>query len=133
MPLSASAGARSLRARFAETSAATASRPRLVTMLYDRMVRDLHEAAAALERADHYGAHTALVHAQEIVEALRAALDPTVWPGARGLGQLYDFVHERMVAANLTKDPKAVADALTVVEPLRDAWHEAFRSLGDAT
>jgi flagellar protein FliS len=95
-------------------------------MLYDRALRDLAEADEAMRRRDAEHAHRALVHAQDIVDALHAALDRTVWSGAEQLGQLYTYVGELLLRANLRKDPGAVADARRVLAPLADAWHQAY-------
>jgi flagellar protein FliS len=115
-----------LRNRYARESVTTASPARLVTMLYDRLLRDLMFADAALERADLPGAHRELIHAQEIVQELRAGLDTSsTWEGVDGLIALYDYLLEELLAANVHKDRSRVANCHQVVEPLADAWHEA--------
>lgn len=120
------------RRAYAEMTLTTASPARLVTMLYDRLSRDLTEAVDALDSQSLSKAHDTLVHAQEIVAALKAALDPTVWDGARQLADIYTFLLERLVAANVRKDATMVRECLGIVEPLRDAWHTAYLTAGDA-
>jgi flagellar protein FliS len=121
-----------LRARFTDTMLTTASPSRLLTMLFDRLCRDCTEAAAALRHGDLAGAHRELVHAQDIVVALRDALDPIAWPAARELRTLYGYVLEQLTSANLTKDAARVDTCLQILEPLRDAWHTASRTAGSA-
>ena len=113
------------RARYAADAVRTASPARLLTMLYDRLVRDLVMAHQAVTDADVAGAHGQLVHAQQIVLELRSSLDVTAWSGAPGLAALYDFLHQELVAANVHKDAGRIASCREIVEPLRDAWHEA--------
>ena len=120
-----------LRARFTETMLTTASPSRLLTMLYDRLHRDLTEAGEALGRGDWAGAHRPLVHAQDIVIELRTALDPTVWPAANEMRQLYTYLLDTLCSANASKDAGRVTACLRIVEPLRDAWHQAERVAGD--
>jgi flagellar protein FliS len=55
-----------IRNRYVGTSVETASPARLVTMLYDRLVRDLTTAETALARSDIEGANNALIHAHEM-------------------------------------------------------------------
>ena len=117
--------AQAMRARYAADTVGTASPARLLTMLYDRLVRDLVLAEAAIENADTATAHNELVHAQAIIESLAASLVVDAWDGGPGLAQLYTFVHQELVAANVTKDAEKVAACRELVEPLRDAWHEA--------
>jgi flagellar protein FliS len=114
-----------MRARYAADSVGTASPARLLTMLYDRLVRDLNLAEAAIAAGDGQAAHNELVHAQAIIEELSASLDVDAWTGGPGLAELYRFVHAELVAANVSKDAPRVAGCRQLVEPLRDAWHQA--------
>ena len=114
-----------LRSRYARESVTTASPARLVTMLYDRLVRDLDDAELAISLADNPAAHRLLRHAQDIVQELSSSLDVSRWEGGEGLQRLYTWLLERLVAANVAKDAAIVVECRGVVEPLRDAWHEA--------
>ena len=114
-----------IRNRYVGTSVDTASPGRLVTMLYDRLVRDLTTAEAALAGSDLEGANNALIHAQEIVWELAAGLDPTKWSGGPALAALYQFMLSELLDANVKKDAAKVASVRTLVEPLADAWHQA--------
>ena len=72
---------------------------RLITMLYDRLCRDLVSAEAAIERQDRTVAHEVLVHAQEIVFELLSALDVDAWEGAPALANLYTWLLRQLVEA----------------------------------
>lgn len=113
------------RARYAADSLATASPARLLVMLYDRLVRDLVTAEEAVRGRDLAAASEQLLHAQAIVLELRTNLDLDVWDGARGLADLYTYLHGELVTANVTKDADRTARCRRLVEPLRDAWREA--------
>ena len=117
--------AQAMRARYAADSVGTASPARLLTMLYDRLVRDLSLAEAAIAAGEAERAHNELVHGQAIVQELAASLDVDAWDGGPGLAQLYAFVQDELVAANVAKDGERVAGCRRLIEPLRDAWHEA--------
>lgn len=114
-----------IRNRYVGASVSTASPARLVTMLYDRLGRDLTTAEAALAGSDLEGANSALIHAQEIIWELAAGLDPTKWSGGPALAALYQFMLEELLAANVRKDAAQVESVRNLVEPLRDAWHQA--------
>jgi flagellar protein FliS len=114
-----------LRDRYVGDSVATASPARLLTMLYDRLVRDLGGAEAAIVAGDFESASNQLTHAQEIVIELRSALDITAWTGAPALASLYAFLITELIAANVHKDAKKVVSCRTIVEPLQEAWHQA--------
>jgi flagellar secretion chaperone FliS len=114
-----------IRNRYVGDSVATASPARLVTMLYDRLVRDLTTAEAALAGGHLETANNALIHAQEIVWELAAGLDTTKWSGGPALAALYQFILSELLEANVKKDAAKVSSVRGLVEPLRDAWHRA--------
>ena len=114
-----------LRSHYARDSVTTASPVRLVTMLYDRLVRDLDDAEFAIEMTNPQAAHNALRHAQDIVQELSNSLDVGRWSGGEGLQRIYAWLTEQLVSVNITKDASLLVGAREVVEPLRDAWHEA--------
>lgn len=106
-----------------------ASPARLVTMLYDRLLVDLHRAAAA-QRSEQWVEATALLrHAQDIVTELSASLDVSVWPDGRALAAVYAHATERLIHASIHRDPAVTDTLIELCEPLRLAWHEALASL----
>lgn len=113
------------RARYVQDAIATASPARLLTMLYDRLVRDLHGADLAIVSAEIAEAHSLLTHAQDIILELQSSLDLSAWSGAKGLYELYSYIYGELIQANVKKDRDRVATCLRLIEPLRDAWHEA--------
>jgi flagellar protein FliS len=114
-----------IRNRYVGDSVGTASPARLVTMLYDRLVRDLLAGEAALTAGELEEANNALIHAQEIVWELAAGLDPARWSGGPALAALYQFLLSELLDANVKKDAAKVTAVRSLVEPLRDAWHQA--------
>jgi len=125
--------AAALRSRYLGDSINTANPSRLLCMLWDRLVLDIEVAQAALVDGDRETAASRLLHAQDIVLELHASLDLKAWPEGAGLGELYSWVRRSLVAANVNQDPAYAGDALAVVKPLRDTWHEAARALSTAS
>ena len=124
-----------VRARYVSEMVETVSPAKLVTMLYDALVRDLHTAETALVAAarDYQVVNDRLVHAQAIVLELRAGLDPTKWSGGPDLLRLYNFLVDELVKANVEKDVNRVIACRKLVEPLQEAWHEAAALVGGAS
>jgi flagellar protein FliS len=121
--------AATLRARYLGDKVTTASPQQLLVMLYDRLALDLERAEDALSGKDREEAHAQLLHAQDIVMELWTSLDVDAWEGGPRLASLYSWLHGELVLANVKGDRRRVADARRIVEPLRDAWHEAAASL----
>jgi flagellar protein FliS len=112
-------------ARYASDAAQTVSSARLVTMLYDRLVGDLVGAEEAMRCNDFAVVGNRLGRAQEILLELHAALDLDIWPEGEALSRLYLWMVGELMQARLKSAPQSIADCRMLLEPLRDAWHEA--------
>jgi flagellar protein FliS len=119
-----------LRNKYVDDQVLTVSPAKLVLMLYDRLVRDLVDAEEAIGARNIGEASDKLMHAQDIIMELHSGLKPELWSGGPALASLYLWLHGELIAANVAKDAKRVAAARGMIEPLRDAWHEAARQLG---
>ena len=112
--------------RYLQDSISTASPGKLLVMLYDRMIMDLHQGEEALRAGEREVANDKINHAQEIILELRTTLDVDAWSGAPGLAGLYGFVLTELIGANVARDADRVAACRALLEPLRDAWREAL-------
>ncbi|MFF2050927.1 flagellar export chaperone FliS [Leifsonia sp. NPDC058194] len=110
-------------------SVLSASPARLLTMLYDRLVLDLTRAEAALGADNWPIAWENLRHADQIVAELASSLRVDLWNGADGLLQLYSYLAELIVDVTVDRDAAKVREAIELVEPLRQAWHEAAAAI----
>ncbi len=122
-----------VRSRYLDDTVSTASPAKLLTMLYDRLVLDLQRAEAEQLVGDRAAANTHLGHAQDIVSELASTLDVTAWDGARRLMSVYTFLLTELIAANVACDAQRTAACRELVEPLRDAWHQAAGQIAGAT
>jgi flagellar secretion chaperone FliS len=116
-------------ARYVSDSVATATPERLLCMLYDRLVRDVTMAEAAITARNRSGASEQLLHAQDIIAELRSTLDVSVWSGAPALASLYDYLYSELIAANVAQDAAKVAACKAHIVPLQQAWHAAAAEL----
>lgn len=111
--------------QYRENAVLTADQPRLALMLFEGAVRFASEAAQHIAARDMAAAHRAIIRAQDIVEYLAATVNTEIEVG-RNLAALYDFVHTRLVEANIKKDPTPLGEAIGLLEQLRDTWREAL-------
>ena len=119
--------------RYRSDAIETMSPARMIVALYERLLLDLHRAAAAIGADKHVDCHAALVHAQDIVAELADSLDTSQWAAGEALLALYRYLGERLVAANVAKDPAIVQQCIELVEPLVAAWREAAGVVGSAS
>ncbi len=54
-----------------------------------------------------------------------SSLKTDSWDGADGLIGLYNYAFTALVNANIQRDPALTREAIELLEPLRQAWHEA--------
>jgi len=104
------------------------SRVEQVALLYDRAIASLREAIQAIEDRQIERRWKANKRAQDIVFALYSALDPE-HDGELGqnLDRLHRFVLQRLPQVDLRSDPEPAREAIEVLAPLRDSWHELAR------
>jgi flagellar secretion chaperone FliS len=113
------------RARYTSDATETVSPARLLTMLYDRLVSDLMLAEEAMLKGQPATIGERLGSAQAILLELHATLDTSQWAGAQTLDQLYVWIIGELMRARMSGQAGRVADCRGLIEPLRDAWHEA--------
>lgn len=114
-----------LRARYLADQVATATPGQRLLMLFDRLFRDLADAEAAFARRDLFAVNKALVHAEQIVLALRDPLDRDTDLG-RALSSVYNFCFDRLLDANLRKDPQWLGRCREMLAQIADANRNAL-------
>lgn len=117
-----------VRARYTSDGTAVIPQQRLLLMLYDRLVLDLEQAAEAIAARQPQISGKKLVHAQQILFELHAALNIEIWPQGARLKQLYLWFCSQLIQANTRQDAKVVQSVLGMVRELNGAWHTAFET-----
>lgn len=112
---------------YATTQAQTADRGELVVMLYEGALKFLSRAVAALQAGNLEEAHNSLVRCQDIVAELMGSLNMEAGEIAFNLLRIYEYMHRRLVDANLGKDERAVREVAGLLRDLLPAWQEAAR------
>ena len=55
-----------------------------------------------------------------------ATLDQKAGDWAVQLYKVYQFIHDKLVEANLKKDIKILQEVLPLIEDIKDLWHETY-------
>jgi flagellar protein FliS len=110
---------------YVDNAITTASPARMLVMLCDRLVLDVQRGLDAQRAGNLPESHNQLVHAQEIVIHLRSTLRVEAWDGGPGLASLYDWLHNELIRANVTKDPALTEGCLSIVSDLAETWTAA--------
>lgn len=94
----------------------------LIIKMYSETERQLAIAVCAIEEVkDIKKSSDALIKAQEILGALRGALDMSV-PISKNLNDLYVFFQQCAMRANIRKDATEIKKIIPMIADLRDAY-----------
>ncbi len=113
--------------QYRSMQAETADGGQLVVMLYEGAIRFLHKALANLEEHNRAAAHDGFMRTQEIIEELMSTLDLNAGEIAANLYQIYEYMHFRVVEANVKKDAAPATEVLNLLHELLPAWQEVAR------
>ena len=106
----------------------TASPAELTLMLYNGAIRFINESIMALENGDMPKSHNANIKAQNIVREFILTLDMQ-YEISQNWAALYEYIHYRLIQANLKKDREMLVEARKLLTELRDAWHAAMKAV----
>jgi flagellar protein FliS len=115
-------------ANYANTKIQTATPAQLTLMLYDGAIKFCNIALMALEKNDYDAAHTNIVKAEKIIIEFRSTLNFD-YPVAKDFDNAYDCIYERLVMANVKKDPVLLTEALGFIRDMRDTWREVLKQV----
>ncbi|HOJ77875.1 MAG TPA: flagellar export chaperone FliS [Bacillota bacterium] len=102
----------------------TANPLELVIKLYDGAIRFVNQAKKGLEEHDYQLANNSLVRAQDIIEELNMSLNMETGEIAANLRNIYNFISDELVQANVHKNSKKLEDVVRLLTTLRSAWAE---------
>ena len=110
-----------------QTNSISTSKPEELTlMLYNGLVRFIMQAQNAIETKDNEKAHHDIVRAQDIIIEFESTLDMQ-YEISHNLMLLYDYMHRRLVEANIKKDKAILDEVLRFATELRDTWSQAMK------
>jgi flagellar protein FliS len=104
----------------------TASPGELTLMLYDGCLKFIGLAKQAMTENQVEERNNNIQKAQDIVLELMATLNMDV-EVAQSMMPLYEFVHRRLLEANIRQDMESLKEAEGIMTEFRDAWKEALQ------
>lgn len=116
--------------KYKTQSVQTASREKILLLLYEGCIRFMKQALMAIDNKDIAGRGMNIGRAFDIVNELNNTLNHEAGPEiAKNLEQLYMFVTEQLTKCNATGQKKPLEDALKIMETLYSGWVEAIEKL----
>ena len=105
-----------------------ASSQQLLLMLLDGAVKYTKIARMAILNKDIARAHKELVRVQDIFLELMITMDKNT-NYMEDLYNLYNFIKNELVKANMKKDVKIIDEILPIIEEIRDMWYEVDKKI----
>lgn len=109
---------------YKHTDIETASKLKLVVMLYSGAIRFLNLAVESIEKKEINEANTNILRAQDIVSELLASLNFDAGNIADELSNLYIYIHKLLLEGNIKKNPKLLKEAIELLENLKSGWDD---------
>lgn len=113
--------------QYQQTQVSTSSPEKLLLMLYDGAINFTRIALDKMEKNDIAGKGKFIGKAQAIVSELMNTLNHEVGGEiSRRLEQLYIYLIDEYLAANINNSPRSLENTLKILTMLRDTWIEAI-------
>ena len=119
-------------ASYKSSAVETASPGKLLLMLYNAAIRNLDSAVQSIADKDIQSAHKSIVRTQDIISEFMCTLNMD-YDISEKLLALYDYLHRRLVEANIHKDVEIINEVRGFLVGLRDAWQEAVQKASSMT
>jgi flagellar secretion chaperone FliS len=101
----------------------TSSQSQLILMMYDGALQAVNQSIQCMSQKDVAGQSQHILKAQDIINELSLALDMEQGGDvSKTLEQLYQFVLNQLIQANITSDKMYLESVIKVLTPLREAW-----------
>lgn len=113
-------------AQYNNSKVLTASPAELTLMLYDGAIKFCNIAEVAIEEKDIQKTHNNIRKVQNIIGYLQSTLD-TKYPVAQDFINIYDYLSQRLVEANVKKDKEILEEVNMHLHSVRDNWKEVMR------
>ncbi|MBR1633447.1 MAG: flagellar export chaperone FliS [Lachnospiraceae bacterium] len=110
----------------------TASPADLTLMLYEGAIKFCNIAIMACEKKEIEKAHINIRKTDAIIEEFQLTLDHK-YEVAKDFDQVYTYLRQRLLAANLKKDPEILEEVLKHLRTMRDTWKEVMKMTANGT
>jgi flagellar protein FliS len=117
---------------YANNKITMANPAELTLMLYEGAIKFCNIAVVAIEKQDYAKANTNIQKAEKIIGEFQATLD-FKYPVAKDFDNVYSYLMQRLLQANLQKDTAILEEVLKHLRTMRDTWKEVMKLTKNGT
>lgn len=119
--------------KYKTTSIQSASREKLLLMMYEGAIKFLKKAILAAEEKQIAERGANIIRVYDIIMELNNTLDHKVGGDvATNLEQLYMYITDQLTKANISGDPQFLRNCLSIMETLLEGWQKAIEQIKKA-
>ena len=111
--------------QYKQNSITTATPEELTLKLYNGVIKFMKIAKMNMEEKKVQDCNNNLMRCQDIIDELNMTLNMD-YEISTQLRNLYNFVKEQLIEANIQKDTKILDGIIPIMEDMRDTWKEAM-------
>ena len=104
-----------------------ASKEQMLLMLLDGAVKFAKRAKLAIQENNIKLAHDSIIRTQDIFTELKVTLDTSAGEWAEQMFNIYSFINDRLLQANIKKDEAIMDEVIPLIEEVRNIWNEAYK------
>lgn len=104
-----------------------ASKEQLLLMLVEGAVKFTKIGRQAIIDKDIQKAHNSLKKAQDIFIELMVSLDVSKAEWTEPLLDIYEFIKNKLIEANIKKSVQIIDEILPLVESVSQLWHDTYK------
>ena len=120
-----SANAYAQYSQYANNKILSATPAELTLMLYEGAIKFCNMAIMAVDQNSVEKANSSIIRTERIIQYLSDTLD-TKYPVARDFDNVYSYLLQRLVDANISKDKAALEEVLGHLHTMRDTWKKVM-------
>ena len=109
--------------RYQENKIEGSSQGEMIILLYEGAIKFMYEAINFIEVKNIQNAHDKIIKVQRIINELMITLDFEAGGEiATNLYNLYDFVMNELIKANIKKEAEGLNNSIEILQELLGAW-----------
>ncbi|MEQ7807192.1 flagellar export chaperone FliS [Priestia aryabhattai] len=105
----------------------------LTAMMYEKFIQNIDDAVIAIQHSDYFIANEKIRQCNDILYRLGIGLTYQAGIIAEQLDILYNYMSERLIMANFTKDAFVLYEVQQMMQKLSNAWNEVLKATPKVT
>lgn len=99
----------------------------ITALLYESCIMRLEEAIENINSKDYVVVNQKLQKANDILQRLGVGINYEAGIIADQLDMIYNYIAEKLIEANLKKDPTLIKEVIGILEDISQAWNETLK------